>query len=69
MTSKPKKIQSTFAILDVMHGRVKLNKYFSPNTKRKPIRVLIEAEIDDVFGNDDGVSQEFTMDVKRVTIK
>ena len=60
------KLQSTYAMLDVMRGRVGLKKAIE---RGKAVSVVIEGEISDMFGNDDGVSREFNVDVKRVTVK
>ena len=59
------KLQSTYALLDVKRGRVGLNKLMD---KSERVRVTIEGEIDAVYGDDDGESQEFTVDVSRVTV-
>lgn len=57
------RIQSTYGILDVMKGRKKLAKHLA---KHGPVRVLIEAEITEPFGHDDGDSIEFNMAVHSV---
>lgn len=48
--------KSDFAILDVKQGRAALTRRVEAGNK---VRVLIEAVIDTVYGNDDGVSREF----------
>lgn len=70
-----------FALLDIGMGRSKLEKYFldkRPATKKegfgfrpvnKPIKVLIEGEIVDQWGANDGTSIEFEMNVKNIKIK
>lgn len=75
-----KSIQSDFGILDVRRGRGRLFDYFKkkrPATKdegigfrpvNKPIPVVIEADIVDINGNDDGVSREFELKIKKITI-
>jgi hypothetical protein len=71
----PKNIKSGFALLDVKSGRQGLYKYFGGdnwsriNKRPKPIKVKIEGYITDIWGNDDGVSREFEIEVKKVTIK
>lgn len=55
--------KSDFAILDVKAGRAALMKRVEGGAK---IRVLIEAEIDSVYGHDDGVSREFNCIVHSV---
>lgn len=54
------KISSNFAILDVMHGRVKLAKRVNAGER---IPVTIRGYIDTVHGSDDGTSIEFSIDV------
>jgi hypothetical protein len=78
--AKLKSIQSDFGILDVKRGRGWLFDYFKrtrPATKsegigripvNKPLPVTIEAEIIDVYGGDDGVSREFELKIKKVTV-
>ncbi len=54
-------IDSTFALLDVKKGRVKLaNRAEVPGVR---IPVFILGFITNVWGNDDGVSQEFEVEV------
>jgi hypothetical protein len=55
--------KSDFAILDVKQGRAALTKRVEAGNK---VRVLIEAEIDTVYGRDDGVSREFNCIVTSV---
>lgn len=63
---------SGFAILDVTVGRAKLAKHFAdrprlgkcPKALRVPI--VIHGYIDDIHGNDDGTSQEFSVHVESI---
>lgn len=55
--------KSDFAILDVKQGRNALMKRVKVEGK---VRVLIEAYIDHVHSNDDGVSREFGLVVTSV---
>lgn len=55
------KINSTFAILDVMRGRVKLAKRV--NSGETHIPITIRGYIVNVHGNDDGTSIEFEIEV------
>lgn len=57
-------IRSTYMLLDVEKGRKALAKRLA---KDGPVRVLIEAEIVDPFGSDDGTSIEFNCNVLGVT--
>lgn len=59
----PPRLSSTYAILDVMRGRKALVKHLA---KHGPVRVIIEAEITDPYGIDDGESIEFNCDVLRI---
>lgn len=54
-------INSTFAILDVMRGRVKLAKRINVGDGRIP--VTIRGYIVGQHGNDDGTSIEFEIEV------
>ena len=65
---EPKKIQSDFAILDVKHGRKKLFDHLGHDLSEEEVPVTITGKIRYAFGNDDGVSQEFTVDVESVVI-
>lgn len=63
-------------MLDVGVGRSKLSKYFDqknhdpvPIFRPKPIKVIIEAEIIDQWGHDDGTSIEFELNVKKIKVK
>lgn len=56
-----RKISSTFAILDVMHGRVKLARRILTGDDRIP--VTIRGYIVGQHGNDDGTSIEFEIEV------
>lgn len=72
MNASLPKIKSDFAILDVKAGRSVLNKHFAarPTMGECPehlrIPVVIHGYIDGVWGNDDGVSREFTVTVENV---
>jgi len=56
------KIQSNFALLDVKHGRKGLEKALS----KGPIPVTITGNLTGVWGNDDGESVEFEVEVTKV---
>ncbi len=60
------KMKSDFAVLDVTAGRAALARHFKK--EGEPIKVVIEGEITNIWGNDDGTSQGFQLDVKRVSI-
>ena len=57
------KFKSTFALLDVMAGRKALAKHLYGGKK---LRVIVEMDIDYVWGGDDGESQEFACTVHDV---
>lgn len=59
------KIFSDFAILDVKHGRKRLADLFTKHPKKR-VPVIIRGYIEDIHGNDDGISQEFTVIVYQV---
>jgi hypothetical protein len=63
--TKPPRISSTFAILDIERGRKALAKHLD---RHGPVRVLIEAVITGPYGYDDGVSIEFCADVVSVEV-
>jgi hypothetical protein len=68
-----------FMLIDIGMGRLALAKYFDKKRKleigygytpvNKPIKVLIEAEITDRWGADDGISIEFEATIKKMKIK
>lgn len=61
---KPKpKLKSDFAILDVKAGRAVLLRRLKRGEK---VRVVIEGEIETTWSRDDGVSQEFAVNVTAV---
>lgn len=66
------KLKSDFAILDVKAGRGPLTKHFQKRLGRgesqsdRRIPVTISGYIDDIHGNDDGVSREFSVHVTKV---
>jgi len=68
------KLVSTFAILDVKKGRKKLNKrlidrpLFQPCPEELRVPVTVTGYISGVWGNDDGESQEFEMEVENVEV-
>jgi hypothetical protein len=66
------KLQSTFALLDVMRGRKALDKLMPPGSqslpKDKRIPVVIHGYISHRHGSDDGVSIEFGVDVTNVEV-
>lgn len=65
-------IGSDFAILDIKKGRKKLAKHFAstpafgPCPEELRIPVTIRGYIGDVWGNDDGTSQEFNVTVEKL---
>lgn len=69
-----KPISSTFAILDVKQGRDALNEHFKHRPRLGPcpeamrVPVVIHGYIDGVWGDDDGTSREFTVEVDKVAI-
>ncbi len=63
--AEPPRFSSTYGLLDVEKGRKKLASHLK---RHGPVRVLIEAEITDPFGSDDGTSIEFNMNVTALTI-
>lgn len=75
-TRAPKlpRIKSTFAILDVKAGRKQLAEHFKdaprlgPTPRRFLIPVTITGYLEGTWSHDDGVSQEFSIDVKGVKV-
>lgn len=74
-----KEITSDFAILDVRKGRDTLFEYFNkdsykpnkagiPDTTAKPIPIVIKGFIVKDWGNDDGISREFQIQVTDVEV-
>jgi hypothetical protein len=64
------KIQSTFCLLDVKRGRKKLAKFFNFEAAPEGLRipVTITGYVTGVWGNDDGESQEFTVEVTKAKL-
>ncbi len=62
------KIQSTFALLDVKRGRVGLLKACGGEGGDARIPVTITGFITRAWGNDDGESREFTVEVSKVEV-
>lgn len=64
------KIKSTFALLDVLVGRSWLNKRIPKGSHdmTEPVRVIIHGSITGRWGDFDGTSQDFTVDVERVEV-
>lgn len=74
MTKAMKPIKSEFAIVDVKKGRRALAKHFidRPRMGTCPphlrIPVTITGYIDGIHSRDDGVSQEFSVDVTQISV-
>ena len=66
MNARVPPFKSNFALLDVETGRKALDRYISKGNK---VRIVAEIEIDHVWGNCDGISQEFGCTVKSVRVK
>lgn len=62
--TKPPKIKSTYAIVDVVKGRRALKRHLAANGA---LRVVIVAELTDPYGGDDGTSIEFNASVISIT--
>lgn len=66
------KLQCTFAVLDVLKGRKQLDKLMPPGSQSLPrdkrIPVVIHGFISHRHGRDDGISQEFGVDVEAVYV-
>jgi glutaredoxin len=62
------KVSSDFAILDVTKGRDELAKRLDNQPGKPPIPVVIFGEITNIWGSDDGTSQEFTVKVKFIKL-
>lgn len=63
-------IKSGFAILDVKAGRAKLHKIVGSSSDAKGVRVpvVIKGFITSAWGNDDGISREFEVEVAGVEL-
>lgn len=59
------KLQSDFALLDVKRGRARLAKEIKSGPR---IPVVIHGWIDHQWGDDDGTSIEFAVDVTKVEV-
>lgn len=55
-------VTSDFAILDVKGGRKELSRAILTNPHVR-YRLVIEADVEDTWSNDDGISQEFGLKV------
>lgn len=62
------RITSTFALLDIQKGRKKLAKRFDAQPDDLRIPVTITGYLFSVFGADDGVSQEFCVEVEKLEV-
>ena len=60
------RLQSDFAILDVKRGRRGLLRKLEK--RPRPVPVTITGKIVRAWGGDDGVSQEFEVEVDRVRV-
>lgn len=60
-------LKSTFALLDVKRGRVALRKALERG--EGPFEVTIKGRITEVFGHDDGESQEFVLEVDAAIVR
>lgn len=60
------KLQSNFALLDVKRGRVGLRKKLE---KGALVPVIIYGRVTHIWGNDDGESQEFEVEVDSVEVR
>ena len=61
------KLQSDFAVLDVKLGR-KLLRHSLKKNGPGSVSVIIHGTIEEEHGGDDGVSQEFGINVTRVEV-
>lgn len=59
------RISSNHAILDVKHGRRKLDRFISADDKAR-VPVVIHGYINGIWGHDDGVSISFCVDVTSI---
>ena len=64
-------LKSDLAILDVKAGRATLRKHIKKIQRGKigPLVVTIRGTISDSWGPDDGISQEFQVDVESVEVE
>lgn len=63
--AKPIKFKSTLALLDVTQGRSALARSIEKGAR---IPVIIHGTIHNVWGKDDGTSQEFEVEVDKVKV-
>ena len=68
MAKKPLVIKSDFALLDVKDGRKPLFNRLGISGERAPIPVTITGFLTYAWGQDDGTSREFAVDVVTVSI-
>lgn len=66
------RLKSDFALLDVKHGRRQLDKMIDKVGKGHdlpaPVPVVIHGFITGRHGQDDGISQEFNVEVSKVEV-
>lgn len=60
------RICGDFALLDVKHGRVGLNRRFFDKPDAEPVEVTITGRVTGIWGHDDGESQEFEVQVDKI---
>lgn len=63
--TKPPRIRSTYAIVDVENGRKALAKHLR---EQGPMPVVIHAVLTEPYGHDDGVSIEFNATVTKIEV-
>ncbi len=66
--NKPKRIKSTFAIVDVCFGRDKLEKYVRGHDNKNEVEVVLKGRINDLWSVGDDISSEFEMVVDSIEI-
>lgn len=69
---KPKqptmRLSSGLGMLDITHGRRGLYKRFFGKPEAEPVEVIVHGKIVNIWGNDDGISQEFELNVDKVEV-